>query len=376
VKALASIRALLGRFRRDEQGATIMLVTVMIVAILGFAAMVTDSGAAYWNRRMLQNGVDGASLAGASQLARNFSQPVATPATATSQAYALDNGLATGEIVSNQVTTTFEPNDSVAVGASRLDNWGLRYLVGAGDTNIGAGATAVVVAVQPADVWPFGITAGTDCTAGCVMKTGSGGSFDGNFGLLCFQGNGCGTQDNIVPEIDNGYSGAVPTPTTAGSSNTPPTWNWGINTDTGNKMPSANAGVSQLLNLDANKACNNTGVAQSCASLYQSTQGLSGQFTILTETPDQTVCISDTRCPRVGIVPLIQQSWSTLNGNSPVTVVGFACFYLTNMTGNGGQTQIYGTFLSFCTVNPTAGGTSLFNVPLNSTGAVGIALWR
>ena len=69
MKALTSIRALLGRFRRDEQGATIMLVTVMIVAILGFAAMVTDSGAAYWNRRMLQNGVDGASLAGASQLA-------------------------------------------------------------------------------------------------------------------------------------------------------------------------------------------------------------------------------------------------------------------------------------------------------------------
>src|SRR5262249_25981483 len=264
--------------------------------------------------------------------------------TTTSQAYALDNGLATGEIISNQVTTVFEPNDSIAVGASRLDNWGLRYLIGGGDANIGAGATGPVAAMAPNDIWPFGIAAGTDCSSGCVLKQGADGNYTGNFGLLCFQGAACGTQDTITPQIENGYSGAVPTPTSSGSSSTPPTWDWGITTEPGNKMPSVNNAAQQLLDWDGARACDG-GVAQSCVNLYQSTQGLSSQFTILTY-GDGKVCISDMRCPRVGIVPLIQQDWSTLNGNSPITVVGFACFYMTNMIGNGGNTQIYGTFLS------------------------------
>jgi Flp pilus assembly protein TadG len=367
------------RFYRDEEGVSMVTFALMITVILGFSALATDVGTAYWQRRMVQNAVDGASLAGASQLASNLAMGVATPATSTSQSYAMMNGLATPEITTNQVITIFNPNDAVEVDANRLDNYGMRYIVGAGDTHIGTGAQAIVEAMMPNDLWPFGVTAGSDCSTypGCIMKKGSGNSTDGNFGLVCFQGNNCGTQDYVNPEITSGYNGPVPSPT-PGSGGNPPTWNWQIQTEPGNKVTSAVSASQTLMTWDANWECDG---GNNCANLYQPvTEDMSWSIQNTAQATlngQKYVCIQSVACPRVGVVPLIQQAWTSLNGNTPITVVGFACFYMTRIDqgGGNGQTDVYGVFLNYCTVN-TSGSRGLPGAPLGSTGVIGTFIWR
>src|SRR5437588_432107 len=67
-----------GHLRRDESGATVLTFALMFVVLLGFASLVTDAGSAYWNRRMLQNAVDGAALAGAESLPGSTSAALST----------------------------------------------------------------------------------------------------------------------------------------------------------------------------------------------------------------------------------------------------------------------------------------------------------
>src|SRR5256885_14387701 len=81
------------RFQRDESGATILIFSLMFVVLLGFASLVTDLGAVYWNRRMLQNAVDGAALAGAESLPAS-----STAAVLTAKTYAASNGVSAGEL--------------------------------------------------------------------------------------------------------------------------------------------------------------------------------------------------------------------------------------------------------------------------------------
>lgn len=52
-----------------ERGATAVMVAILLVALLGFAALVVDVGNGFWEKRMLQNGADAAALAAAQDLA-------------------------------------------------------------------------------------------------------------------------------------------------------------------------------------------------------------------------------------------------------------------------------------------------------------------
>ena len=52
----------------EERGQVIVLVVVMLVVLLGFAALVIDVGYAYYAHRQLQASADAAALAGAQEL--------------------------------------------------------------------------------------------------------------------------------------------------------------------------------------------------------------------------------------------------------------------------------------------------------------------
>ncbi len=56
----------------DERGATAVLVAILIVVLVGFAAFAVDVGALYQERRELQNGADGAALATAQECASDL----------------------------------------------------------------------------------------------------------------------------------------------------------------------------------------------------------------------------------------------------------------------------------------------------------------
>src|SRR5581483_9313920 len=130
------------------RGSVLVTFTVMMAVLLAVGALATDVGVAYWNRRMVQDGTDAAALAGAASL-----PALPTAAVATAQAVAGENGVTSAElsVVSSnpQVTTIFNTNGTIVVSAKRLDNWGLRYVDGGGNINIGAGSTAIVVAMSP-----------------------------------------------------------------------------------------------------------------------------------------------------------------------------------------------------------------------------------
>jgi len=89
--------------RTGERGATAVLVALMMVALLGVAAIAVDMGALWWDRKQLQNGAD----AGALAIAQSCAQGACSD---TSDVFAASNKLgadATGTVeslTSNSVT--------------------------------------------------------------------------------------------------------------------------------------------------------------------------------------------------------------------------------------------------------------------------------
>jgi Flp pilus assembly protein TadG len=90
------MRRLSLRRRRDEKGAISVIVAILMVALIGFGAIVIDVGSLYAERRQLQNGADSAALAVAIDCAQGSCNGAATPmGTATTNANANANDNAT-----------------------------------------------------------------------------------------------------------------------------------------------------------------------------------------------------------------------------------------------------------------------------------------
>jgi len=99
------------RLRRDD-GAVAVITALLMVALLGFAAVSVDVGANYAERRQLQNGADAAALAVAQESSCRTSATPTTTAQTLVQAN-VNDGLATGSAVIDQavgkVTATASP---------------------------------------------------------------------------------------------------------------------------------------------------------------------------------------------------------------------------------------------------------------------------
>lgn len=75
--------------RRDERGAVAVFVSVSLIALMGFGALVIDLGAVYQEKRELQNGADAAALA----IAKDCANGDCGSYLSTAEAYADDNAL-------------------------------------------------------------------------------------------------------------------------------------------------------------------------------------------------------------------------------------------------------------------------------------------
>lgn len=267
---------LLGRLHGEQRGQALLTFTLMFVVLLGFTAMVVDAGIVYWHRRLLQNAVDAAALAGAAQLPGNPSAAIQAAI-----AYAQNNGLGPDEIICDpsypypagsglscrngsdptyglQVTQTYSPNDTLVISARRPVTFGLRYLFGAGDTNVVATAAGIVAVQTPGNIAPVAISiqqpnvaasnggTPTPCTSPyteCSIKVGAGSSNQGNFQLIAWDkatpgagacpggGNNC-----VMYSLTSGYPGPIATPVTVvpGPNGTPvPKWSWDVPTQPG-----------------------------------------------------------------------------------------------------------------------------------------------
>ncbi|MBI3979526.1 MAG: Tad domain-containing protein [Chloroflexi bacterium] len=312
--------------RRRQRGQALVLVTLMIVVLLGFAGLTLDSGVAYWNRRMLQNAVDGAALAGARALPK-----YPDVAIATAYDYAGQNGVPSAEIESVEVFKLFNDDDAIRVRARRQVPNSLMRLLGAGPTtDVPAVAVAVRAALQAGDLVPWGIPADSPKEGPVPLKVGVPQETKGNFQALDFLG-GSGAK-SYGEWIKYGYNGDVPDPVDADNP-------WGVDSETGNIVGKTEEGINFLISQD----------------------------------PDGT-CTIDIDCPRVVIVPLLEEGWDEAKGKTEVKVVGFAAFFIDKMEVDGGMgtLTVFGHFIDYV----YGVGKPAYGNPLDYSGVAGEFLWQ
>jgi Flp pilus assembly protein TadG len=372
---------------QNQNGSTILIFTLMFTVLLGFVAVVADAGVAYAHRRMLQNAVDSAALAGGAFLP--YTPGISGPPINAAVAYANRNGVAINELITKaedpvfglQVTTQFNSGDKIVVSARRKITFGLRYIVGGSDVDIVATAQAVVVAGGPASLvpWAVPIESLSDCGIGNICTLRLAQSSDayaggGNFYALDYPGSSGAT--GMKDSIEYGWNGSVPYP----SSGSPPPWDWAVKSEPGAKMGPTVQGVKSLFDLDEAMKCNQTATnqpLQDCSSLYQMdpTRGSSNTYSVYKASGGNgMVCYDDIRCPRVVIVPFIDSIFD-FSGKKHVNVVDFGCFYVKNAISGGGQGdtgEIEGVFVQNCR---NVGGSTSYGTGLDNKSTL-VVLWQ
>ena len=356
------------RLRDDEDGVVAPLAALLLVALVGFCALVLDFGTIYANRRSLQNAADAAALAGAKELSAQFMVPgpLAQPGPPDQAAarWASSNGVPNsgptcttdGKPTVTYNGTNSRPN-SWEVDTSRMVRLNFGPVIGVPTMCVTAHAVAVVTGVTPAKVWPWGLLAGTALTPyatpgtnqSCAydprycftLKEGAGGSTTGNFGILDFTCANSGTPDYTYWAF-NGY-GSRPGESIPGPI---PGMSWSVCTTSGNTVVDNNPLGRWITQIENNWP-------PSCTTPPQPSFG----------------------CPLVGLIPILQETtWPT--GRSTVHIVNFAIFKLdhvaTDTQSGTGHLEIVGQFLKYANgVGPTNMPDSSGNVP---SGAVGIRL--
>ena len=136
------------RLGNEQPGQALIMVTLMILVLICFAAIATDTGMIWMNRRALQNSVDAAALAGVQELPEE-----AGIATDVGCDYATDKNAVpsmTGKLgtcasqADVEILETYFPNDTIKVTAYKTINPIFGLALGFAEVEIGATATAVV----------------------------------------------------------------------------------------------------------------------------------------------------------------------------------------------------------------------------------------
>lgn len=267
-----------------------VVVAAGLVALLGFAALVTDLGLLYWVRASLQNAADAAVLAGIRYLPDQPAQ-----AEAAARDYAGRNGAtAPGTTVTVEV---LDQGSRLRVTASRTVSLLFGRALGQTRADVGARAAARIGAVQEAEgAMPFGVERQSfNYGEPYTLKYAPGSQpAPGNFGLLALGGfGGCNYRENVM----YGYSGTLRVGET-------------VFTEPGNKSGPTRDGINYRLQNSS-------------------------------EDRWYDPSLNDPRLLRVPII----DSFNSANGRDTVTVVGFAIFYLEELGGPGNEAWVTGRFL-------------------------------
>lgn len=121
---------------RGERGQAIVVTVIVLVALLGMAALVLDVGSWFQTQRRDQATADAAALAGAQALS---SDPAGAASLALQYADANGGGLAPSGIA---ITSELAPNDTISVTVARPAPSFFAKIFGIGSVGTSAGATA------------------------------------------------------------------------------------------------------------------------------------------------------------------------------------------------------------------------------------------
>lgn len=129
--------------KTGEQGYILIVTSVLLVVLIGFVAMATDTGILYSGRTMAQEAVDAAALAGASSFVLDPWGP--QPDTAEDYALntALEQGVLADAVAAGEVNINVDvANRLVTVRWTRMEQTYLARALGIDSANIGVQATA------------------------------------------------------------------------------------------------------------------------------------------------------------------------------------------------------------------------------------------
>jgi Flp pilus assembly protein TadG len=357
---------MLRRLWSQEEGVVAPMAALLMVVLVGFAALALDFGTIYANRRALQNAADAAALAGAKDLENVVMGGTGSPAT-QALVWANKNGVPPPPAPATAgATCTADGKPSVTyngrnaargqysweVTTSKLVPLTFGPIIGLSQMCVSADAVAVITTGAEAKLFPYAIndnttlplTASPGTNQSCdpnnvpnnqycfVLKEGAGGSTSGNFGILDFTCAGSQAKTSkYVNWVENGY-GSAPGETIPITVS--PASPWQVCTFTGNTS-SGNSTIDNWI--------------QSTLAAPPPTcpQG----FISPNYTPDF-------RCPLIGLLPVLDHTYQNGTGSSgTVHIINFLVFEIVGLyqdqNGTGHQ-QIVGEFLQFAkAVGPT-----------------------
>lgn len=349
---------------RDEEGSVLAFITISMMVLLSFSVGVMDIGQMFQTRRLLQNAVDGAALAGAAELAVTASQGAALDAALD---YAQRNGVyeSTSDSVYPRVTSVGPYSmNAVEVSATRHLNLLVAGLLNNGVGEVGVQATAVIAPVLPtADLWPWGVPQ-SEISKGTLIaiKVGSPPPNPGNFDAMDFPPVGGGA-NSYLDAIEFGYG--------AGADDfISPTLPWDVPTQTGNIVGKTKEGVDYLVDLASSSGQDNILSPWNTPDDACTWPGAPTSPSDPSVPPPTNWVGNASICYRIGVVPILESL--DVSGKKRVTVVDYGAFYLIGRTdGAGGKINVWGYFLEKATVS---GGRTRWGAPL--TGLIGVRLWQ
>ncbi|MBB1509471.1 pilus assembly protein TadG-related protein [Tessaracoccus sp. MC1756] len=123
--------------RRDERGASAVIVAIMLVVLVGFGALAVDVGSLWWDKKQIQNGADAAALALAQTCAAGACE---ADEPAMAQDYAAFNKN-DDNVTVTAADITHTPNSVSVKAATTREHW-LAPVIGIGSSDVSAQATA------------------------------------------------------------------------------------------------------------------------------------------------------------------------------------------------------------------------------------------
>lgn len=217
----------LNKLRRDEEGAILIWVALMMVMLLGFGAIGIDVSYAYAVQRETSNSADAIALAGAQAAAPLVDEGGCTPA-AESAAEAAANDMALSGSLDADATDVVPDAQCQADGSlnvkvdvdTTVDTF-LGSVIGVDTMNPGASATAEVAGFPSGGLRPLSLctdtffdweNVDTNTTFQSDLdhpwhNTDSCGGSPGNFGWIGFDST---SNSTVIDYMEDGYPGVIP----------------------------------------------------------------------------------------------------------------------------------------------------------------------
>lgn len=272
---------------KEEKGAVIIIVALLMVVFLGITALVVDGGMLYVEKQKLQDITDAAALAGAQEL------PTATDK-ATAQA---NQAITLNEANPNLFNINFNENKHVIkVRAEKSVELVFAKALGFDQAKVGAVSKVEIgTLVSGRGAVPVGIEYTSQIAFGDIKQLKVEDATIGNFGALALAGPGANLYEE---DFKNGYEYELRV-------------NQVIDTQTGNLAgPTARAVNFRLA------AC-----------------------------PTSTYQNHPVDCPRIVLVPVFESVFTQQNQVKQVKIVGFANFFIENVSSDSKSAEIVGRFI-------------------------------